>query len=252
MVLAYVFLGCSSIDKTTDVEETTDLDSADTGSQDTETPSDITLPDDAIRPFCRTQTYKSSSNGEVLTDITYTWEGNTQTAPEWQGEYNNYGYLTKSLSTMNEYISNSILTYECDGWCRLQTSYYESGESAENLDVSEIEYRWEGNTQYQDARYWVYNDYGYVVEQYDEGSGFNSTITNEYECDEHWCKLQRATTVLQSTNGDTETVVDYTWEGNRQTSETGYTLYNEYGYVLEQEYSSATFNSFMEFSYLCD
>ena len=245
MVVAYVVLGCSFVDKATD------LDLSDTA-QDRESSSDVILPDDAIRPFCRVQTYKSTYNGEILADIAYTWEGYTQTTTDWRAEYNEYGYLTKSFGVLDEYISNTIMTYECDGWCKLQRSYYESGNSAENLDVSEVTYRWEGNTQYQDPRYWVYNDYGYVVEQYDEGSGFNSMITNEYECGVHWCKLQRSTTLFQNTEGETETVVDYSWDGNRRTSEAGYVLYNEYGYILEQEYSSPNSNSLLEYSYLCD
>jgi hypothetical protein len=247
------FFSCSN-DKTSDTSSQDDTSQQnDPVPQDTEPSSEEHNEDiNSIRPFCKQQAYKNIYNGEILTDITYTWEGNTQETIDWYAEYNNFGYVTKSLSFMDGYTSNSILTYDCDGWCKILKSFYESGSSPENLASTEIEYIWEGNTQYQEARYWVYNEYGYVIESYDEGVGFDSTTTNEYECGVYWCKLLKRTIQTRIEEEITENILEYTWEELRQNTDNGYVLYNEYGYVLEQESYVGDSVSRQEYSYDCE
>ena len=205
-----------------------------------------------VRPFCKRMTYSSTYNGETTTEIAYTWEGNTQNAPNWSAEHNEYGYITKSYSTSDGYISNSNISYECDGWCKVLTSVYESGDSAESLNTTTVNYTWEGNTQFQGLRYWVYNDLGYVIEQYDEGNGYSTTTTYTYDCNETWCKTLQSTTLLDTTEGQTESISQYTWEDNRQILENGSKLFNEYGYILEMEFSSPGSVTLETFTYECD
>ena len=216
---------------------------------------------DSIRPFCFKQTYQSSYNGEITDEISYTWDGFTQEATDWYAEHNDYGYLTKSNSSFDGYISNVIISYDCDGWCKVQSTYYEDGTSPEDLQVTETQYYWEGNTQYQvghgmsseSARYWKYNDMGFVIEYYDEGDGYYSQTNYEYSCSDTWCKLEKITTLLQREGeAPSETVLEYSWDGNRQNSDNGSTLYNDYGYVLEQSIIFGDAVTLQEHTYICD
>jgi len=252
--IVFLIFGCGP-DKDSSIEEP--LDTSDSYTEDT-SESHSTNPN-AIRPFCRRQTYKSYYNGELTSDITYSWDGFSQEAEDWYAEYNDYGYITKSNSTYDGYISNVINSYECDGWCKVLSSYYEGGSSAEELDVTETEYTWEDNTQYQStngldaSRFWVYNDMGYVIEYYDEGSGYNTTSRYEYSCDDHWCKLEKTTTILQMEGQEaTESIVEHEWNGNQNNFDGGYKRYNEYGYLIAIEFSSPGSISLEEFTYQCD
>jgi hypothetical protein len=256
LVFALLTLGCGP------EKEAPEPEAHDSAEQTIDPPTDTpsTNPD-SIRPLCLTQTYKYSYNGEVTQEVDYTWDGFIQEATDWHAEYNDYGYITKSNSSFDGYISNVIISYECEGWCKVVNTYHEDGTSPEDIETTETQYNWEGNTQYQvghgwgseTARYWKYNEMGYVIEYYDEGDGYNSMTTNEYSCNDYWCQLEKATNLLQMEGQDpTESIIDYTWEGNRQTSENGSTLYNEYGYVLENEILIGDSSSQQEYTYVCD
>lgn len=245
--LVYFLWGCTAEKTSSNGQQSIDSpqSSEDTADQDSDTL-------DRVRPFCKRMTYTSSYDGEITSEITYTWDGYKQEAPDWSAEYNEYGYLTKSNSSFDGYISNSIISYECDGWCKVLTTFYETGSSAEDLSATAVTYTWEGNTQFQGARYWIYNDLGYVIEQYDEGSEYSTTTSYTYDCNETWCKPTASTTLLETAEGPTESTSQYTWEGNRQILDNGYKLFNEHGYLLELEISSPGSVSLETFTYECD
>ena len=256
LMLAFLMFGCGP-DK-----ETTENGPEDSGEQTIEDPVDTpTTNPDSIRPLCLTKSSTSSYNDEITQVMDYTWDGLTQEATDWYAEYNDYGYVTKSNSSFDGYITNVIISYECDGWCKVQSTYYEDGTSPEDLQTIETQYNWEGNTQYQvghgwsseSARYWKYNNMGYVVEYYDEGDGYNSQTNYEYSCSDTWCKLEEITSLLQRDGEDpSETVTEYAWDGNRQTSDNGSTFYNDYGYVLENDIVIGDSITRQEYTYVCD
>ncbi|HCH62817.1 MAG: hypothetical protein CL927_20630 [Deltaproteobacteria bacterium] len=137
---------------------------------------------------------------------------------------------------LDDYAIRRTLDWSCDGWCKLLKVVQEEGPSLEDLSfVTESEYDWDGNTQYQgnpDTRYTVYNDMGYVVEFHDEGDGYVRDEVTTYDCDAVWCRQTSYETVLETSEGTTTETTNYEWSGNEVTWETGSATYNEYGYPL--------------------
>ena len=189
---------------------------------------------------------ESFMNGSTNTYTTaYTWNGNIQSFNGGSYTYNEYGYLVEAQQVQENWEQTTTYTYECDKWCQLLR--------ISTGDVStDLVYTWEGNTQYQgDSRYWVYNDFGYIIESYDAGVGYENMSSSTYECDE-WCRqLTQTWTSIVNGAEDTETII-YEWNGNRQTWDDGYNEFNEYGYVTEAYTETASGTTLLQYTYECD
>ena len=210
----------------------------------------------ANRPFCKARTYVFSSNGQIVTEHNYTWEGNTQTATNIENVYNERGYPIRMFNREDDgYIYESTYTYACDDWCKLQQYTFAQGYEDQDMSVSGEEYTWEGNTQSATTgnNSWIYNDLGYVIESYESGSGYSVETWTNYECNAYWCKAQDHT-YINSTNGAAmdEIYTQYEWQGNTQYWDSNYITYNEYGYVLEQEVQFGNTTNFNAITYDCD
>lgn len=271
MILWMTLLGCA--DKTEDTATTIEDTSAeDTGQTDTDTSTDTVDTDSGqedtgdeiagpIRPFCKMTSNTLTENSEVLSVIEFAWDGLTQTSDYESMEvtYNEYGARLTSYRNVDGYVYEVTSEFECDGWCKEQRSVWSQGSPDQTPYVTEDVYLWEGNKQILTdtgtaSRYWIYNDMGAVIEFFDGGETYANLSEYEYDCNEYWCK----NTAMMSTsvvNGET-TIQEYTyeWEGNRQTGGTyyNYQLYNDYGYLLEREYSQSGNIYRQNWTYDCD
>ena len=212
--------------------------------------------DVANRPFCRTLNYTFSTNGEIITEHNYTWEGNIQTTTNIENIYNDRGYPIRMYNREDDdYIYESTYDYSCDAWCKLEHYTSAQGYEDQEMSTSEYVYTWEGNTQSTagGAVYWIYNDFGYPIESYESGSGYETQTWTEYECTPYWCKAQNHT-YANSVNGvvSDEVYTEYIWEGNTLYWDNNYITYNEYGYILEQEVNFGNTTNFNTMTYNCD
>ena len=185
------------------------------------------------------------NGGTNIYTTAYTWDGNVQSFNGGTYTYNDYGYIVEAQQVQENWQQTTTYTYDCDKWCKLLRMT--------TGDIStDLVYTWEGNIQKQgDSRYWEYNDYGYVLESYDAGVGYENISSSTYECDE-WCR-QLTQTWTSIVNGveDTHTIV-YEWTGNRQTWDDGYNEFNVYGYLTETYSEIANGSTLLRISYECD
>ena len=176
----------------------------------------------------------------------YTWDGNVQSFDTGRYTYNDYGYPVEVYLFEENWEQTTTYTYTCDGWCKTQSILSDDG-------TTEIEYTWDGNTQYQgESRYWEYNDYGYVTYSFDAGLDWENSVGYTYDCDGSWCRLMSYTAV-QVTGDDRETTtMDYRWDGNTQNWDQGYYIYNDLGYPLEYFEETEYSRNLYQYTYDCD
>ena len=235
MMVFVIFMGCT--------EKTT----ADSGNEETtvETTTDISTRSLKCRMTEMNIDQEWDGGGDAYT-ISYTWDGNVQSFDTGRYTYNDYGYIVEAYLFEENWEQRLTYTYDCDTWCKILSIYSDDG-------ITNSEYTWDGNTQYQgDSRYWEYNDYGYMTYSFESGSGWENSVSYTYECDGSWCRMQ-AYTAVQVTEDERESIdVEYTWDGNTQIWDQGYSEFNDLGYPLEYFEETEYSRNLYQYTYECE
>ena len=222
--------------------------SNDTTTENSESDSLDSLDIPVRQMLCKLMEMHVENNANGNTDMyttTYTWDGNIQFFNGGSYTYNDYGYLTEAHYVQENWEQITSYTYDCDKWCKILRI-------STGNEVEDLVYTWQGNTQYQgEENYWVYNDFGYLIESYNVGSSYETTSHSTYECDV-WCKLMTQTwTTIMNEIEDSQTT-EYHWDETLQTWDDGYVQYNAFGYVTESYTITGDGSNLQQYTYDCD
>ncbi|MAA78211.1 MAG: hypothetical protein CL916_03050 [Deltaproteobacteria bacterium] len=125
--------------------------------------------------WCKVRRFEIDYDDTTIDDIVtnYSWEGNRQESDNGYSEYNDMGYVTKTVGYNDD--TEYLYEYDCDNyWCKtIRTT----------TDGIVIDHQWDGNTmQSENGGYYIYNQYGALLETKIINENSTTEVYSEFDC----------------------------------------------------------------------